>query len=206
MADNNDQAISTETTGTENQTVEGKTETVAGQAPTPNTIEKPISFTPEQQAKIEAIIQNRLARQKDTDAKAAEQKAAEAAKTAEEKANERIAALETKLAEQEAAAEQARVAAIVTKAAAGTHNPEAVLKLVDVDGLTDEAEITAAVEAVLEANPYLVKTPAPAKTPTPGVNTTDSVKLPTVEQLESASLEDFDLEQAVALLNAEAKR
>jgi hypothetical protein len=140
-----------------------------------------VEFTPEQQAAINALVQERIERDRAT-------RQSEAQKTAEE----RIAELERKAA----AADRAAVTAIIERAAAGTHDPAVVAKLVDLEGLTaqDPKTIEARVAEVLTANPWLVRpdgAPAVRNTPAPGVATGTGVKLLSREELDAMSVEEL---------------
>jgi hypothetical protein len=160
--------------------------------PKPAAVPK-VEFSAEQQVAINAIVQERIARR-------------DAAQGAKDKtAEDRIADLEARTVK----AETAAVSAIIARAAAGTHNPAAVAKLIDLEGLgsDDGAAIEAKVAAFLVENPYLVKAAptGPFLTPSPGVGATGTVgSLWTEAQLDAVTVEELAGDPAKLKLYADS--
>lgn len=152
-----------------------------------------VDFTPEQQAKIDAIIASRLERAEKAAAAKAEAEKTAATKTLEE----RLAEVEKAAAQQVKAAQASAVSAVALAAAANTHNPALVVKSVDLDGLdpvNDKAEIETRIATFVNENPYLAKSnPAGPAQPTPGITSTagGGGKLLTPAEMQALTADDL---------------
>lgn len=171
-----------------------------GTVPNPANPTPEVTFTPEQQAAIASLIADRLERARTAAAREVEQERA-TTRTLEE----RLAEVERTAREQVERSERAAVQAIVERAAANTHNPELVVRAVDLDGLTssDAAEIGNRVATFLNANPYLMRSNAgpSAPAPTPGATSTGDAgaKLLTPEQMRALTATDLQDEDTMRL-------
>lgn len=163
------------------------------QAPAAPAATDAVTFTPEQQAAIDKLVNDRLERATRTAKEKADADKAAATKTLEQ----RLAELEKSSSEAVKAAEETALKAKLERLTANTHNPELVADLIRQKNpdlkAGDTAELQAATTAFIAENAWVNRAESgPDLTPSPGAaSPVKTVGLLTAAELESMTAEDL---------------